>query len=56
MTIQVQKRKAAEIIDVDEEEEDDHSEDQAERKLDEYGLYIISGKVSFRGCNNPDAN
>jgi hypothetical protein len=56
MTIRVQKRKAAEIIDVDEDKEDDHSEDQAERRLDEYRLYIVSGKVSFRSCHNPDAN
>jgi hypothetical protein len=53
MTIRVQKHKAAEIIDVD---EDDCSKDQAERKLDEYGLYIVSGNVSFRSCHNPDAN
>jgi hypothetical protein len=56
MTIRVQKRKAAEIIDVDEDEEDDRSEDQAEHKLDEYGLYIVSGKVSFRNYHDLDAN
>jgi hypothetical protein len=56
MTIRVQKHKAAEIIDVDEDKEDDRSEDQAERKLDEYGLYIVSGKVSFRSYHDLDAN
>jgi hypothetical protein len=56
MTIRVQKCKAAELIDVDKDKEDDHSEDQAERKLDEYGLYIVSGKVSFHSYHDPDAN